>query len=259
MRYMKKQIIVIITTLFLLLSSLLMISCENRRPLVVGTSLTPQFAYREEKTDEIVGFDIEFAKMIADSLGRELQVEVLRFEEIFPSILEKKVDIALAAIFITEERKKMVNMSRSYYESFQVILVRKNDPTMTSVTNENDFKTMEKILASQLNTSSLSAAASITSNDIPVLGYKSFDQAVERLLLGNIDAVVLDRMTANRFVDRYSELAILKNIEFFKRYYGVAIHKNNKKLLENVNNAIGASISSGLYMDWVKKYMVDND
>ncbi len=253
---MKKLLLILLLTMILILLSILMLSCGDRGTLVVATNdNTPPFAYRDE-TGELVGFDIEFAKMIAASLNRELKIEIMRFDELIPSVLDKKVDMAISAIFITAERQKIVNMSKAYYEFFQVILVKRNDTSFDTITNEDQISSLNKRLAAQLNTASMTAAAIIT-GDNPVLGFKSVDNAVDELLNGNVDAVIIDKMTANQYIAQYSELKILPNIEFFKRYYGVALPRDNRRLLERVNNAIAMSVSSGQYTEWLKKYMGD--
>ncbi len=243
----------------LLLLPMFILSCGNKKTLVVATSDNiPPFAYRGGvNSDELMGFDIEFAKMIANELGRELEIQTMRFDELIPAILDGKVDMSIAAIFITEERKKIVNMSKSYYEACQVILVRKDDDSFKDITEPRDFVERDKFLAAQLNTVGMTAAASITGNN-PVLGFRSLDQAVVKLLDNKIDAVVLDKMTARRFVSRNNNLAILPKIEFFERYYGVAVSRDNRKLLEDVNLAIAKSITTGEYMEWVNKYMVND-
>lgn len=236
----------------------ILLSCSDKKRLVVGTNdRTPPFAYLGGETGgEIIGFDIEFANMIAKELGRELVIETMRFDELIPSVLDEKVNMSIAAIFITEERKKIVNMSRPYYEVFQVILVRKDNSSFDNVSDINEIAQKDKKLSSQLNTVGMTAAASIA-GDNPVVGYKSIDRAVDELLNRNVDAVVVDKMTANRFIAENKELVILPKIQFFERYYGVAINKKDNKLLAEVNNAIARSITTGEYMEWVQKYMSD--
>lgn len=253
-----KKLLLLLTVL--ILSSMLLLSCKNNKKLVVGTiDNMPPFSYRGgESGEELVGFDIEFANMIANDLGRELEIQTFRFEELIPAIIENKIDVALAAIFITEERKKMVGLSKPYYESFQVILVRKDDNRFDDVTDEKQMTERIKSLASQLNTVGMTAAAYIA-GDNPVVGFRSLDRAIDELINKNVDAVISDKMTANRYVANNTNLAILPKIEFFPRYYGVAVNKNNNKLLTEINNAISKSIFSGVYMDWVNKYMGNHD
>ncbi len=245
-----------ILSILLLLSALLLVSCRDSKTLIMGTvDYMPPFAYiGGENNDELMGFDIEFGRSIAKELNKDLKIEVMRFDQLLPAIIDGKIDIALASIFVTEERQKIVNMSSPYYESYQVVIVREDDKTFENIETEQELGKSNKRLSSQLNSAGMTAAASIAGNN-PVLGFNSVELAIEQLLKNNVDAIITDRMRAIRYLENYDNLAILPDISFFKRYYGVAISQKNNTLLNHVNNAITKSISSGEYMEWVKTYM----
>ncbi len=83
----------------------------------------PPFEYKEGQ--DFRGFDIEIAQIIAEKLGLELQIQDMEFDSLIPSLTSKKIDMAISAITITEERKQQVDFSESYYQANQTILVKK--------------------------------------------------------------------------------------------------------------------------------------
>jgi len=99
---------------------------KKRGYLIVGTEATfPPFEFVDEKTKEIVGFDIDIAREIAKALGVKLKVEDIAFDGLIPSLLTKKIDLIAAAMTITPERAKVVSFSDPYFTAGQVIVVEK--------------------------------------------------------------------------------------------------------------------------------------
>ncbi|WKL02385.1 transporter substrate-binding domain-containing protein [Paenibacillus amylolyticus] len=99
---------------------------SSSKKLVLGTSA--DFApYEFHKVingkDEIVGFDIEIAKEIAKDLGAELVIEDMGFDGLLPSLQSGRVDLVISGMTPTDERKKSIDFSDTYYKSKQVIMV----------------------------------------------------------------------------------------------------------------------------------------
>ena len=89
--------------------------------------------------DEIVGFDIAIAKEIAADLGAELVIEDMGFDGLLPALQSGRVDLVVSGMTPTDERKKSIDFSDTYYKSKQVIMVRNVDkdkyPDMKSLEN----------------------------------------------------------------------------------------------------------------------------
>jgi len=77
------------------------------------------------KDGQLIGFDIELSSRFAAYTGREYQPVPLQFGSLIASIATHKIDIITASMFITEERKKMIDFSDPYYESGVSIIARK--------------------------------------------------------------------------------------------------------------------------------------
>lgn len=250
---MKKLLLALL--LFVLL--IFIFSCTSKKePLIFGTyEQVPPFSYfGGEKGDESVGFDIEIAKIIAKELNRELEIKTMPFDRLIPAAASGEIDIALCSITITEERRKLVDFSISYYEASQVAMVRKDDDTFKDIRTKEELGKNKKI-SSLLGSTCLETALSIAGVD-NVLVVNSWDSSVLHLLAGDVDAVITDKIPARIFLSEYDNIRVLDNIKFDSEDYGVVVGKGNDELLDSINNTINKVINSGEYTVLIEKYIL---
>lgn len=96
----------------------------NTKIVKLGTNAAfPPFEYVEGK--DIVGFDISMGQRIAKDYNAKLEVVDMAFDSLIPALASGAIDFIAAGMSVTEERKKNVDFSDSYYESKQVIIIRK--------------------------------------------------------------------------------------------------------------------------------------
>lgn len=97
---------------------------NNTKIVKLGTNAAfPPFEYVEGK--DIVGFDISMGQRIAKDYNAKLEVVDMAFDSLIPALASGAIDFIAAGMSVTEERKKNVDFSDSYYESKQVIIIRK--------------------------------------------------------------------------------------------------------------------------------------
>lgn len=97
---------------------------KSGKILKLGTNATfPPFEYLEGK--EIVGFDISVGERIAKDRNMQLEIVNMDFDSLIPALSSGAIDFIAAGMSVTEERKKNVSFSVPYFESEQVIIVRK--------------------------------------------------------------------------------------------------------------------------------------
>ena len=87
---------------------------KESKKLVIGTSADyPPYEFHKEINgkDEIVGFDVEIAKEIAKDLGVELEIKDMSFDGLLPALKTGTIDMALASMNPSEERKESVDFS----------------------------------------------------------------------------------------------------------------------------------------------------
>jgi polar amino acid transport system substrate-binding protein len=105
-------------------------SIKSKSKIVVGTSAGTgyvPYVFADAKSNKIVGIDIELANALADKLGVKLEIQDMTFSAVLSSLPTNKIDIAIAGICVTDERKKSVDFSDTYLDSEQKVLIRKED------------------------------------------------------------------------------------------------------------------------------------
>ena len=220
--------------------------------LTVGTNAAfPPFEYvGDDGTPD--GFDIALIKAIGEELGVEVEIQDMEFDSLVASI-GSKIDVAIAGMTITEERKNAVDFSDSYYDAVQFVLV----PEGSDIVSYDDLK--GKNIGSQLGTTGDFLSESIREEDesTTVSTYDKAVDAVNDLVNGKLDAVILDKNPAEVFDKEYDEIVALdgKNFDFENEQYAIALPKGNEELTEKINEALQTLKDNGSYDELVKKYI----
>jgi len=184
--------------------------------------------YEYYDNGNIVGVDIDIAREIAKSLDMELEIKDVYFDSIINEVKTGKSDFGVAGISYTEERAKEVDFSTNYMEARQVIIV-KNDSFINSPTDLS----YERI-AVQLG----SVADSYISENLPNISLvreKKFLAAIQDLKDNKVDCVVMDEIPANELLE--DGMRIIEE-PLIIDYYGIIVSKDNKKLLNQINEVI---------------------
>lgn len=178
----------------------------SKDQLVVATNAEfAPFEYMEG--NKYYGIDMEIAKELADYLGKELVIVNMSFDAVCLSVGQSKCDIAMAGLTVTEDRKEAVNFSESYYNAAQKIVVTSDN------TEFDECKTAEDvaaILAEKDNSTKIGFQAGTTAQfytegdadwgfdgyAVEAIGYDNGSLAVQDMLNGNLDYVIIDAAPA---------------------------------------------------------------
>ncbi len=240
--------------IFLLLMFIFIFSCSQAKKedtLVLGTNnMFPPFTYINGD-DEIAGFDIELAKEIAKDMHKTLVIKIMDFDELWVALQNNQIDMAIRAITITEERKRDFDFSQSYYKTSQAALIRKSDSTFNGIRTKEALGE-SKTLAVERKTTASSTAKNITADDDAIVERNSLEFVLLELISENVDAIIVDKGTAQSFIGSYDNLTILP-IQFDVEHYGVAITKGNSELAASINKTLDRLINSGQYLDMVEE------
>ena len=201
--------------------------------------------------DKIVGIDVEIAEAIAKNLGLELVVEDMAFDSIITSVAEGSADFGLAGMTITDERLKSVDFSISYAKGVQSIVVKEGSP----------IKTVDDLLAegatyksgTQLGTTGYIYAKD-DMGEKRVTPYTSGNEAINALIGGDIDCVIIDNAPAKAFVENNKDLKIL-DTAYADEDYAACVAKGNNQLLEAIDGAISELTADGTIQKIVDKYI----
>ncbi|MDK6028844.1 basic amino acid ABC transporter substrate-binding protein [Ignisphaera sp. 4213-co] len=220
--------------------------------LRVGTSPDfPPFEYVDEKTGEVVGIDIDLIKAIANRLGYKVQIVSMDFDGLIPALEQGQVDVVISGMTITEERAKRVDFSIPYWKADQAIIVSKGSsfkPLKIEDLVNHTVGVQSGTTAEQLLDSYVSKGYNIN-----VKRYSSYTLAVQDLINGRVDAVVVDSPVANTLAKKYS-VEVAATITTGEEY-GIAVKKGNKALLDQINKALSEILNSSEWDSIISKYM----
>lgn len=178
----------------------------SKDQLVVATNAEFEpFEYKNG--DTFYGIDMEIAKLLADRLGKELVIQDMNFDAVLLSVQQQKSDIGMAGLTVSEERAQQVNFTESYYEASQRLVVRSDDTTFDNCKTKEDVEAVLNGLDSsvkiggQNGTTGQSYVQGSEDLGFPGLkaqfqGYSNGSLAVQDLLNGNVDYVIIDAAPA---------------------------------------------------------------
>lgn len=214
--------------------------------VMVTNAEFPPYEYHEG--GEIVGIDADIAKAIADELGMKLEIEDIAFDSIIPELASGKADFAMAGMTVNEKRKQSVDFSDTYASASQKIIVKEDSPIKTP----DDLK--GKLVGVQLGTTGDIYVSDQEKDGTKVERYNKGFEAVQALMQGKIDAVVIDGEPAKVFVEQSQGLKILDE-SFTDEDYAIAVKKGNTELLDKINGALKTLRDSGKLDEIVAKYI----
>lgn len=173
---------------------------EGKPELKMATNATfPPYEYYEG--GQIVGIDAEVAAAIADKLGRKLVIQDMEFGSIIAAVSSGKVDIGMAGMTVTEERLQNVDFTISYATGIQSVIVLEGSP-ITTVDDLYAEGADYKIGVQQDTTGDIYATDDFGENRVQ--RFNKGADAVQALLTGKIDCVIIDNEPAKAFVAAHS-------------------------------------------------------
>jgi glutamine transport system substrate-binding protein len=226
--------------------------------LKVGTSgLFAPFSYYDEDGTTLIGYDLDFLAALQDLLGFTIAgdtVQAMDYAALTTSVSEGKLDIAMAALCATDERKKVMNFSETYYDSGQITVVNTEtspaEITGVDSLTSGDYKVaVEKGTASHLYAQKNFPESAIEVHDTITTAYESLEQ-------GKVDALLQDTPGIAYYVKTTegTKLAMVGD-EFNQGQapYAVAISFNasdaNPELVDTINKAIIELTANGTMAD----------
>ncbi|MBR2405656.1 MAG: transporter substrate-binding domain-containing protein [Clostridia bacterium] len=190
---------------------------ETKDQLVVATNAAFEpFEYTDG--DKYLGIDMEIAALLAEKLNKELVIMNIDFDAVCLSVGQHKADIAMAGLTVREDRKEHVNFSTSYYTASQRIVVKGDDTTFDACTTVAD---VEAILKGYDKNTKIGVQNGTTGQfycegdadwgfdgyAVTTVGYKNGSLAVQDMINGNINYVVIDSAPATFITEAINAMA----------------------------------------------------
>ena len=226
-------------------------AAEGGLTLVEGKltmSTNAQFPPYEMTTDDggFEGIDVEIATAIAEKLGLELDILDMDFDSALLAVQQGKSDIVMAGVTVNEDRLLVMDFSTSYANGVQVVIVKEG----SGITIDNMG---EGLIGTQRGTTGNIYCTDDYGED-HVMAYDDGFTAVQALMNGQVDCVVIDNAPAQEFVKNNAGLEIL-DTEYANEDYAIGVNKGNTELLDAINGALEELIADGTVQSIVDKYI----
>ena len=193
---------------------------ESKDQLVVATNAASEpFEYMDG--ENYLGIDMEIAALLAEELGLELVISNMDFDSVCLSVGQQKCDIAMAGLTVNEARKEYVTFSDSYYNAAQRLVVMADDTTFDACTDAASVEailntyTLEDETVTKIGVQNGTTGQFYVQGDadwgfagfgVECVGYKNGSLAVQDMINGNINYVIIDSAPAKCISDAFNEL-----------------------------------------------------
>lgn len=179
---------------------------ESKDQLVVATNAAFEpFEYKDGES--YLGVDMEIAALLAEKLNKELVIQNMDFDAVCLSVGQHKCDLAMAGLTVREDRKEHVNFSDSYYKASQRLVVKGDDTTFDKCKTADDVVKIlnEKDESTKIGVQNGTTGQKYVQGDkewefdgfkVTCTGYKNGSLAVQDMINGNIDYVIIDSAPA---------------------------------------------------------------
>ncbi len=211
-------------------------------------STNAQFPPYEMTTDDggFEGIDVEIATAIAEKLGLELDILDMDFDSALLAVQQGKSDIVMAGVTVNDDRLLVMDFSTSYANGVQVVIVKEG----SDITIDNMG---EGLIGTQRGTTG-NIYCTDDYGEEHVVAYDDGFTAVQALVNGQVDCVVIDNAPAQEFVKNNAGLAIL-DTEYANEDYAIGVNKGNTALLDAINGALEELIADGTVQSIIDKYI----
>jgi glutamine transport system substrate-binding protein len=255
----KTQLFIVLVFTF----ALIMAACNSETPsttdsksesdpekLVVQVGTSPTYPpFESEKQGELVGFDIALIEKIAEVEDFEVQISKMQFDGLVPALKSGQLDVVVGALSITDKRMESINFSNAYYESGLSILTKPN----SGITSFGDLQ--GKLIGVQKGTSSYNYMVLNGILDSDIKQYSDISTAYNTMENGGVDAILYDNPSHINYLNEQSTDAVIVGGILGGEFYGIAVNKDQKELLEKINDGLAKLQENGTYEQLFDEYL----
>lgn len=211
----------------------------------------PPFAYTDEY-GKLTGFDVEFAEALCRQLDARCRTVALPLSAIVSGLTSQSLDMAVAGLGVTEERKRNMLFSKSYYRSHSFYIgkpgIRLDEEGLAG-----------KILAAQHNSVQLAALRRFWQGKAVVMSFESHQSLLDALVRGRVDVVLIDGFPGMDFLKspEGASFVMLGNPILPRENPSgscIAVSKAHPALVDRINEAIITLRVTGEYERIMRKY-----
>ena len=244
---MKKILLVVLIGIVLI--SVLSGCGQTTLKVRIATDATwPPFEYVDEQTMDIVGFDIDLIKAIADEAGLDIEIVNVSWDPLLAGMAQCQYDAAISAMTITDERKEVMLFSNPYFEAGQLVTVRFGN---TDIASKEDLG--GKTVGAQIGTTGSFEVGKIAGATLKT--YDDIGLAMQDLMNGQIDAIISDNPLAMGYANANPDKLKTVGAVFTSEYYGIAVCNTETELLERINEGLAKVKAKGLIDELILKWL----
>ncbi|MBY5925088.1 MULTISPECIES: transporter substrate-binding domain-containing protein [unclassified Halomonas] len=200
------------------------------------------FEMMDQETGEMVGFDMDIIKELAERAGFDYELRTMDFNGIIPAVQTGNVDIAIAGITITDERAEIVDFSDAYYDSGLKILVSADEEGVAEI---GDLAGMR--IGTKIGSTSYDFLQENLGEDAEITPYPGTPDMYMALLGGSVDAAFYDAPNVGYFSQTRGEGKVKVVGPLYEgQQYGIVFVKGSE-WVEPVNEALAAMKEDGTY------------
>ena len=275
MKKFAKVIIAVLALVCLVGACFALVACDPEKDeggkLVVATNCEFEpFEYLDDNGNP-TGIDMDIAAALAEELGLTLEINDMPFESVVASVASGTCNIGIAGLTVNAERLESVDFTQTYFSSSQVVIAKSGDSILDIVVedleDEDEVASKVALIESALNGKRIgvqngTTGYSYVSGDsdnyegvagATAVGYPSGALAVQAMLNGQVDYVIIDKVPAEKLVAA-NDGTELSNVVLTGEDYAFAVKKGNTEFLNKVNAALTKLIADGTIEEIFQKY-----
>lgn len=221
----------------------------QNRELVVGSSATYRpFAY-ENPNKEIVGYDVDIIKAVAQKAGLQIKIVNTPWTGIFAALNNGDVDLIISGVTINDKRKQSYDFTTPYFEARQLIAVSK----------DSSVKSLKDLAGKKIGVVNGSTGDDIASREFgktnsDIRRFESTPVVISELVNTGLDAAIGDNGVIAFRVQEHKQLKTVSDPSFPKEFFGIVVKQGNKALLDKLNAGLAAVKADGSYAQIYKKW-----
>lgn len=225
---------------------------DNKLIIGIDDKFAPM-GFRDEK-NEIVGFDIDYARAAAEKMGMEVEFQPIDWKTKESELSSGRIDLIWNGYTITDERKEKVLFTKPYLKNAQVVVTKA----------DSNIHTIAELDGTAVGLQSLSSAAdALNSNPIKdkvksVTEFADNVLALSDLKFGRVDAVVIDEVVVKYYMSKEEGTFKLLEDALAPEEYGIGVKKGNEALLEKLQKALDEMNQDGTAAKISEKWFGEN-
>lgn len=227
----------------------------EKKELVIGLDDTFVPMGFKDENGELVGFDVELAKVVCEKLGKEYKFQAIDWSMKETELNSGNIDLIWNGYSISDERKEKVDFSKPYLDNKQIIVTLAD----SSINKKADLE--GKKVGAQNQSTAVDAVKADESNIIEkfdggdLVTFENNNDALMDLEAGRLDAIVVDEILARYYIEaRGSEKYKILDENFGDEQYGVGIRKGDTEFVDAFNKALDEVVADGTAGEISKKW-----